>query len=408
MMQTTLPRLTRARTIEPSSAAVDRHCSVSGGRPIRVALTVPGGFELGGIGRAMLYLTQAWSTMPGAPRWTLVDPRGQTAVRAPLCLFREACRLAALQSLGRLDLLHINLAGRSSTVRKLILSEIAAQISLPTIIHLHDFDYENDYLIRHCSMQSRVVRMFQRACLVLVLGRRDCETVITRIGCDSRRVLVVHNAVPDPGTPTVRRDSDAPLNILFLGHLDDRKGVPELLGALNAAELRPRSWRLTMAGGGEVRRFESEIRQRGLAERIELRGWVPHDEAYELMRHADIFVLPSHAEGMALSVLEAMAHGKAIITTPVGANAEAVRHNREALLVQPGSVSSLVGALSRMLHYPGLRASLASAARQRYLEKFEVRSYAARVASMYEVGLSYAGATISTIPIPSSSLGRGA
>ena len=239
---------------------------------------------------------------------------------------------------------------------------------------------------RRCK--TEVVRMFQRASLVLVLGRRDLATVTNLLGCNSWRAVVVHNAVPDPGSPQVRGEDDRPLRLLFVGHLGNRKGVPELLDALDTSELRHRSWRLTMAGGGELDRFRSEIQQRDLTRRIKITGWLSHTDTYRLLREADIFVLPSHAEGMALSVLEAMAHGKAIITTPVGAHTEVVRHGQEALLVSPGCVRSLVAALTRMLDEPELRTTLGYAARRRYLGNFEARPYARRIASLYAVALS--------------------
>ena len=389
MRQSTALALIPPRTVRPFCAPAGLPDSAIGHPPIRVGLTVPGGLELGGIGRAMLYLIDAWNTMPDSPRWTLIDTRGPGRyATSALYLSRELCLLAVLKAINRIDLLHINVSGRGSTIRKLLLSEFATHLAIPTAVHLHDFDYDSDFAHRHPSMQSRVARMFQRARVVLVLGRRDLAIASDRMGCDPRRVVVVQNGVPDPGRFQVHRDDDQPLKILFVGHLDNRKGVPDLLDALASSELRHRSWRLIMAGGGEVARFRSEIRRRDLAGRIEIRGWLPHTDTYQLLREADIFVLPSHAEGMALSVLEAMAHGKAIIATPVGAHAEAVRHCDEALLVPPGCVRSLVAALTRLLDEPALRTALGHAARRRYLKNFEARIYAARIASAYALALS--------------------
>ena len=389
MRQSTALAPIRPWTVSPFCAPARLTYSAIGGLPIRVGLTVPGGLELGGIGRAMLYLTDAWSTMPDSPRWTLIDTRGPHRYASPpLYLSMELCLLAVLKLINRVDLLHINVSGRGSTIRKLLLSEMATHIHLPTVVHLHDFDYDSDFAHRHPSMQNRVARMFQRALVVFVLGRRALAIVRDRMGCDPRRVLVVQNGVPDPGRFQIHRNGDQPLKILFVGHLDNRKGVPELLDALASSELRHRSWRLIMAGGGEVGRFRSEVRRRDLAGRIEIAGWLPHTDTYQLLREADIFVLPSHAEGMALSVLEAMAHGKAIIATPVGAHTEVVRHCAEALLVPPGCVRSLVAALTRLLDEPALRAALGHAARRRYLENFEARTYATRIASAYALALS--------------------
>jgi glycosyltransferase involved in cell wall biosynthesis len=102
-----------------------------------------------------------------------------------------------------------------------------------------------------------------------------------------------------------------------------------------------------------------------------------------LLADADLLVLPSYAEGQAMSVLEAMAAGRCVICTPVGALAEAVEPDRSGLIVPPGDVEALAGALERCLNAPELRASLGVAARRRFEEAFDVRRYPERLRPVY-------------------------
>lgn len=349
-------------------------------RPGKVAIAMPGGFEFGGIGRIMMYATSAWRDMAGAPEWWLVDARGPASlVWLPARLGRAVLGLV----LRRPDILHLNVAGRGSTLRKLALSEVAALLRIATLVHLHDFDYAADLERRPPVLRRRVAGMFRRAARVLVLGERDRTTVVEQLGVLPERVTVLHNAVPDPGPPPERAGRAGPVRLLFLGHLDDRKGVPELLEALARPELRERDWRLVLAGGGELPRFRRLVEELGLGERVELPGWLPHDRVYELCRAADVFALPSHGEGQAMSLLEAMAHGLAIVTTPVGAHLEAVADGRDALLTAPGDVMGLAAALTRLLDDPALRLGLGRRARNRYLEAFTIDRYAGRLAAIY-------------------------
>src|SRR3954469_16476977 len=107
-----------------------------------VGLAMPGGFEHGGIGRMMLYVTRAWAVWPEAPDWRVIDARGQGAIGGmPLHLGKALAQLGAAALAGRLDLLHINVAGRGSTLRKIVLGAAAARLRLPTVVHLHDYDY---------------------------------------------------------------------------------------------------------------------------------------------------------------------------------------------------------------------------------------------------------------------------
>jgi glycosyltransferase involved in cell wall biosynthesis len=226
--------------------------------------------------------------------------------------------------------------------------------------------------------------MFRRARRVIVLGERDRRTVEDLLGVALGRVVRLPNAVPDPGPPPPRAAGSGPVRLLFLGHLDDRKGVPELLGALARPALRRRGWHLDLAGGGEVARFRTEARELGLADRATFHGWLSPEGVAALCRRADVFVLASHAEGQAMSLLEAMAHGLAIVTTPVGAHLEAVTPGREALVIRPGDVDALAAALARLIDEPARRAQLGAAARRRFLVAFDVGRYAVDLAGLYD------------------------
>jgi glycosyltransferase involved in cell wall biosynthesis len=354
------------------------------GRRLRVGLAMPGGFEFGGIGRIMLYTVRAWQASGAGPDWLLVDARGPGALLlAPLHLLRALRRVARERRKGRLDLLHLNVAGRGSTVRKVILGLWAELFGLPTIVHLHDFDYPADVARRPAWQQRLVRRLFRRARLCLVLGERDRRFVIEGLGVEPERAVVLHNAVPDPGPPPERVGRLGPTRLLFLGHLSERKGVGELLAALARPALSARDWRLDLAGGGEVERFRARARELGLFERCRFHGWLGQEATFELLRTADILVLPSHAEGQAMALLEAMAHGLAILATPVGAHLEAVTDGVSALLVPPGDLDALEAALVRLIDEPVLRARLGRAARARYLEAFAIEAYARRLAELY-------------------------
>ena len=130
-----------------------------------------------------------------------------------------------------------------------------------------------------------------------------------------------------------------------------------------------------------------EAAQLGLSQRVAFHGWVTAAKVVSLCREADLFVLPSHAEGQAMSLLEAMAHGLAIVTTPVGAHLEAVTPGVEALLVPPGDVAALAHALTRLIDDQGLRLRLGAAARARYATGFTIDRYAARLAGLYREAL---------------------
>jgi glycosyltransferase involved in cell wall biosynthesis len=113
-------------------------------------------------------------------------------------------------------------------------------------------------------------------------------------------------------------------------------------------------------------------------------GWVSTDRVREYLAEADVFVLPSHAEGLSMAVLEGMSYGLAVITTPVGATPDAIVHEQSGLLIPVNDPAALAGALERVIGDPELRRRLSIGARQRYLESFEIGQYAQRLEQLLQ------------------------
>jgi glycosyltransferase involved in cell wall biosynthesis len=118
-------------------------------------------------------------------------------------------------------------------------------------------------------------------------------------------------------------------------------------------------------------------------------GWVDEAGVKALSAKADILVLPSHAEGLAMAVLEGLSYGLVVITTPVGAHTEVIEPGVSGILVPPGDVAALAEALAYVIDDEGLRERLGSGARQRFLDKFDVRGYAGRLAQLHVDLLSH-------------------
>src|SRR5262249_37817144 len=148
------------------------------------------------------------------------------------------------------------------------------------------------------------------------------------------------NAVRAP-RPPVERAPGAMAQILFLGRLSDRKGIPELIRALADPQLAALPWHATLAGDGDLALYRRQAKKDGVAHRIAFPGWLDRDGTERLLRAADILVLPSHDEGMAMSVLEGLAYRLCVVCTPVGALAEVIEHDVSGILVRPGDAAGL-------------------------------------------------------------------
>jgi glycosyltransferase involved in cell wall biosynthesis len=317
-------------------------------------------------------------------RHIVVDTRGErwmTFVSLPK-LVAAVCTMAWDRIVDQDRIHHIHIAGRGSTLRKLILAQVAHTLGCVYLLHLHDYDYASDFEQRPLWLQQRVQQMFRRANHVIALGNRDVATLSRLVGVETGKISIIHNCVPDPGQREHRTES-GPVNILFLGQLGERKGVPELLAALSKPNLSMLPWRAVLAGGGPVEDYRREVAVKGLADRVTMPGWLSEAETRKLCIRADILVLPSRAEGMAMAVLEGMAYGMAVVTTRVGAHEEVIDDGVTGIFVPIGDDVALANALERLITNRDERDRLSRHARALYLSRLSMGSYLRDLNSLY-------------------------
>jgi glycosyltransferase involved in cell wall biosynthesis len=128
---------------------------------------------------------------------------------------------------------------------------------------------------------------------------------------------------------------------------------------------------------------------------VTVTGWLERGDVGDLLRDSDVFVLPSYAEGMAISVLEAMAWGLAVITTDAGGSESFLDDRRNCLLVKPGDISGICDAIRNVYENPELRLSLGQQARTT-AEGLSIDRY------VHALSIIYQKTAKSTVPPPDS------
>lgn len=149
--------------------------------------------------------------------------------------------------------------------------------------------------------------------------------------------------------------------LLFVGRLNAAKGLRELCQAVRDLVDSKVPVRLRIAGDGGFRpQLESLIAQLGIEDRVELLGWVPlGPELREVYRRADIFVLPSYAEGSPKAAIEAMANGLPVVASNVGSVPEVVVDAESGYVIPVHDVPAIVQAVAALVRDPELRRGMA-------------------------------------------------
>lgn len=166
------------------------------------------------------------------------------------------------------------------------------------------------------------------------------------------------------------KSEDHCTHFLCAAYLGAHKGIVHLLNAAeklaNNRNLKGR-WRLTICGHGELSEdIQSGIRAGRFGDAVELAGRLPRSELLELMDRVDAIVLPSiWPENEPVSMLEAIAKGKAQIATRTGGNIDLVEDGLSGFLVEPGDDADLAAAMARLIQDPGLSRNFGERNRQR-------------------------------------------
>ena len=195
-------------------------------------------------------------------------------------------------------------------------------------------------------------------------------------------VAVVPNAVqlpPAPPTQTAGEDG----RVLFLGRIEAGKGVYELLAAGAALAQRFPALRLVFGGEGDRQGVQWRAAELGIAERVELPGWIDAQARGAELARASVFCLPSHAEGLPMALLEAMAARKAVVASSVGGVPEALRDGDNGMLVPPRDAGALAAALATVLGDAALRARLGSRARATIEQHYSTEVMCGKLSAIY-------------------------
>ncbi|MCA0940364.1 glycosyltransferase [Salipiger pacificus] len=313
-------------------------------------------------GRYLRALALAWQSAP----------KGLKGRAFNLIYFAEAGVLAEALAEAGIQHLHNHIAKASCTVAMLA-SELSG-IPYSFTIHGPDIFFEpHHWRIDEKTHRARFVACISAFCRAQLMCFAD--------RADWGKLEIIHCGI-DPSRYAPSRHAGQ--SLLFTGRLAGVKGVPVLLRALAALAPRHPELRLHLIGDGPERRaLEALATELGIAERCEFLGYRSQAEVAEALTGADIFVLPSFAEGVPVVLMEAMAAQVPVVTTRIAGVPELVEHGVSGLLVPPGEAEALTEALDALLADPGTRRSMGAAGLAKVAAEFNATTEAAKLSALF-------------------------
>jgi glycosyltransferase involved in cell wall biosynthesis len=247
----------------------------------------------------------------------------------------------------------------------------------PVVLHIHGSSFD-----KFVSTEFRPVRWYQSLVFdaadeIIVLSEYWKDTLAART--DEAKLTVIPNAV-DATNYTPAFDGGV-AHIVAVSNQLPRKGVVELAAAVDDLAECDLDFRVSIAGSGPLSTHSEELAANHA--NVEYLGYVSEAKKYELLGDGSIFVLPSHAEGLPIAILEAMAAGNAIVSTTVGAIPEVIGEEN-GLLVEPRDADQLADALRELIADPERVAEMGTTNRQEVTEQYAWSTVAMELLETYD------------------------
>jgi glycosyltransferase involved in cell wall biosynthesis len=279
------------------------------------------------------------------------------------------------------DVVHVHFASGASNKRKMVLAALAQRRGMNVVLHAHGGYYPKYWERMGKREKALAGKAFRNAKALIVLGE-GWRDFFASIGVPRSKILVLPNPVAMPAHVPDRIPTDE-VRAVYLGLMNRPKGTFDLLEAVGRLPDATRErLHLVIAGNGETQAVRAAVEKQGLQRCIEVRGWQNVEQRDALLAQSEIFLLPSHWEGLPMAMLEAMAWGLAPICTSVGSIGEVIQSEHNGLLVNARDTAALAAALQRLIEDPETRARIAARARES-VESLSIDRYVARLASIY-------------------------
>ena len=184
-----------------------------------------------------------------------------------------------------------------------------------------------------------------------------------------------------PGKSTVDADLLPRPRVIFTGRLHPQKNLPLLLEAWSKVARQSEANLILVGPGNDRQRLIELAASLGISDRVQFVGAV--DNPAEYLRAADIFVLPSVAEGMSNSLLEGMATALPCVVSGIGGNTDLVANGQTGRLVSEPTAEAWSSTIIELLENPREARRLGSAARERIDQEFALGVVVDRYLELY-------------------------
>ena len=276
------------------------------------------------------------------------------------------------------DIIHIHMASRRSTYRKIKYIKIAKKHNKKIVLHVHGGGFKKFYDEECTTSQRKHIRRWLKEVDRIIVLSDVWKEYFNKI-LNYEKIEVIYNGVK---ANNIKYNFDKKDKLLFVGRINKEKGIYDLLEAMKIIIERFPKIELNVCGTGD--NLQKIIKKLNLTTNINLKGWLNKKEIDEEMKNSTIFILPSYYEAMPMSILEAMSHGNAVISTRVGSIPTIIKDKNNGILINPGNKDELLTSIYQLLENKKLKEKISKNALKTISNKFSIDINIEKLVEIYE------------------------
>jgi glycosyltransferase involved in cell wall biosynthesis len=277
------------------------------------------------------------------------------------------------------DLLHFHFSfDKKSVVREFIYLYLAKRKKIPFIVHFH-----GGVLAYEKSSSFMVKWILSAASKLIVLNEAEKESIQDLYQVPADKVLILRNCIDFNEIPAFAESKPTYDRIIYFGRLHIPKGLKEITEALEKIKSQQIKFKFEVYGSGPDEEWFLSTLTKSLGDSFEYKGVVWGAQKWHSLNDSDIFLLPSHGEGMPMALLEAMALGKSVIVSDVDAFKKVVKDQENGFLTLQRSSEDLARSLAEVLSNPAKQVEIGRNARATIEKDYSSKYYIDSLHSVY-------------------------
>jgi glycosyltransferase involved in cell wall biosynthesis len=286
------------------------------------------------------------------------------------------------------DIIHLNMpVYPRALLREYLFLKIAKRNQISVIASMHGWERSFEKkIIKGGIWRKFAKRIFLSIDRFIELSASFKRNLID-LGVKDNKIYVISTFAESSKYHPVKKVFSPPFNVLFCGRFAANKGHLKLLNAIpEVIEKHPDTRFIFVGSGSEFRRLEEKANEMNINENLELTGFISLEEKINQFKKSHIFVYPSYyGEGFPTVILEAMASGLVLVTTPVGGLVDALEDGKQGLIIKsmPPKPEEIAEKIIRLIENPELMKGMSENNLKEAKEKYDVKVVTRNIGKIY-------------------------